>query len=305
MLFLLAICNHSYSITTSKYYCKSLIVPEEKEEQKGEKKLEEDREEKMEKERENQIIKKEQHQNIVIKPPYFTIFSVPGEFSRFMIRLAIDPAKEITLINSQNKDSELNFSFLLESQYELYSFNLWECHCSNLRHARFEPDNLRTKFEAAFLNNIINRFTNKSAKLRILSIGYGGALQDLVIIAQLAHAGYTHIEWYMVETNPKLFPQVFILDSYVRHWQNEYNKDINNKKSKKKLEISIRKVYYFKHSHFQYYSSLDPRFYYQDKIEFEAVCMCDFDDINKEKNQGYTLIANCMKNQLVKKKGLF
>ena len=73
-----------------------------------------------------------------------------------------------------------------------------ECHC--LSHQRFTPNNIRVKTENVIVHHIIKTCTEKS--VRMLSLGPGAYLQDLMIVLRLVEAGIKCIHVTLVEPNP-------------------------------------------------------------------------------------------------------
>ena len=75
-----------------------------------------------------------------------------------------------------------------------------ECHC--LSHHRFKANNIRVKTENVIIQHIIKHLMGQP--VRILSLGPGAYLQDLMIILRLAEAGIKSIHITFVEPHPCL-----------------------------------------------------------------------------------------------------
>ena len=75
-----------------------------------------------------------------------------------------------------------------------------ECHC--LSHHRFKPNNIRVKTENVIIQHILKHLMGQP--VRILSLGPGAYLQDLMIILRLAEAGIKSIHITFVEPHPCL-----------------------------------------------------------------------------------------------------
>ena len=95
--------------------------------------------------------------------------------------------------------------------YKLRGTSLKECHCRS--HHRFIPNNIRVKMETSIIQHILKNLLDRPVK--ILSLGSGAYLQDLMIILRLAEGGMKSIHISMVEPNPcnKAYPDfTFFLD---------------------------------------------------------------------------------------------
>ena len=86
------------------------------------------------------------------------------------------------------------------SYYFLRGTSMKECHCRS--HHRFIPNNIRVKMQNAIIQHIIKHFIDKP--VRIMSLGAGAFLQDLMIILKLAEAGINAVDIALVEPNPCL-----------------------------------------------------------------------------------------------------
>ena len=73
-----------------------------------------------------------------------------------------------------------------------------ECHCQS--HHRFAPNNIRVKTENVIVQHIIKTCEEKS--VRMLSLGPGAYLQDLMIVLRLVEAGIKSLHLTLVEPNP-------------------------------------------------------------------------------------------------------
>ena len=88
--------------------------------------------------------------------------------------------------------------------WKLRGTSMKECHCRS--HNRFLPNNSRLKVENAIVQHILKHLMDKS--VRILSLGTGAYLQDLMIILRLAEGGIKSIHIAMVDPYPcmKAYP---------------------------------------------------------------------------------------------------
>ena len=86
------------------------------------------------------------------------------------------------------------------SYYFLKGTAMKECHCRS--HHRFLPNNTRVKMENAVIHHVVKYLKEKP--VRMMSLGVGAFLQDLMIILKLAEAGIKSIDIAMVEPNPCL-----------------------------------------------------------------------------------------------------
>ena len=89
-----------------------------------------------------------------------------------------------------------------------------ECHCRS--HHRFLPNNIRVKMENAIIEHIIKHLLGNP--VRILSLGPGAYLEDLMIILRLAEAGMKSIHIAMVEPNPcsKAYPDFKLFSEKIK-----------------------------------------------------------------------------------------
>ena len=87
---------------------------------------------------------------------------------------------------------------------KLRGTSMKECHCRS--HHRFLPNNIRVKVENAIIEHIIKHLLDNP--VRILSLGSGAYLEDLMILLRLAERGIQCIHIAMVEPNPcsKAYP---------------------------------------------------------------------------------------------------
>ena len=87
---------------------------------------------------------------------------------------------------------------------KLRGTSMKECHCRS--HNRFLPNNVRLKVENSIVQHILKHLMDKS--VRILSLGTGAYLQDLMIILRLAEGGIKSIHIAMVDPYPcmKAYP---------------------------------------------------------------------------------------------------
>lgn len=108
-----------------------------------------------------------------------------------------DKAFFLSLISDLKKHTYYPYSVDLY----LKSFRLYECHCSMGMagsHCRFMSDNTRTKME----NLIVGHVSSHSmTSIRMLSLGAGGCLQDLILVIRLALLGLTSIHLEVVDTS--------------------------------------------------------------------------------------------------------
>ena len=87
---------------------------------------------------------------------------------------------------------------------KLRGTSMKECHCRS--HNRFLPNNVRLKVENSIVQHILKHLMDKP--VRILSLGSGAYLQDLMIILRLAEGGIKSIHIAMVDPYPcmKAYP---------------------------------------------------------------------------------------------------
>ena len=81
-----------------------------------------------------------------------------------------------------------------------------------MRHHRFLPNNIRVKVENAIIEHIVKHLLD--SPVRILSLGSGAYLEDLMILLRLAERGIKCIHLAMVEPNPcsKAYPDCLYLE---------------------------------------------------------------------------------------------
>lgn len=111
-----------------------------------------------------------------------------GEAARLLFQFLDDPLKELNLFRSWMGSLR---TYLLPS--------LHECSCINSENFNRFKNSRRADLETRMLRDIEN--FPKEEKLRYLSLGAGGGLQDFINIGKLMKAGYRNLEIALVDSS--------------------------------------------------------------------------------------------------------
>ena len=121
----------------------------------------------------------------------------PGVNAPYLKSLSKFPERYITERCKCNDEDSCTY-------LKLKGTSMKECHCTS--HDRFTPNNIRVKVENSIIQHILKYLLHEP--VRMLSLGPGGYLQDLMIILRLANGGIKSLHVSMVEPYPcnKAYP---------------------------------------------------------------------------------------------------